>query len=225
MPVAPIFKEALQGVVNRPKCDLVPWDVFLSKQDGIKRLFPRLEVEVQQAGSINDMDLAYVRQVHKSEHGAQRDTRSCFFPGFPECGLAAGFIVFHEAGRQGPKPVSRLDGATAQQDLVFPFRESADHHLGVLVVDCSALIADVAGQAVASRDLQTDGGAAVGAEVHGEPVLLGVLNSKSRLPGTAVGRQDFSSSLMADCPIMLQMSGNWPYLCHWNRYGVADRYC
>lgn len=199
---AAIFEEALQCVVDGSKCDVIPGNVCLSQQNGIQGLFSGAELEIQEAGPINDMDLADVGEVDKREHRAELDSRPGFFTCLPEGGFAAGLVVLHEACRQGPEAVARLNSAAAQQDLVFPLRECSDHHLGVLVVNCSALFADVAGQAVASRDLQADGCAAMGAEVHGEPEFLRAFNSKSSQPVAGVRRQDFSSSPLNECPIM-----------------------
>jgi hypothetical protein len=56
--------------------------------------------------------------------------------------------------------MTRLDGAPAQQDAVFPLRQGADHQARIAVMDHAAGVADMARQAVAGRYAQADRGTA-----------------------------------------------------------------
>ena len=131
---------------------------------------PGAEVEVEQGGQVEHVHLMHAGDVEQREQRTERDVGAGFLLGFAHGGLGGGFIVFHEAGRQGPIAVARLDGALAQQDLQgavrLPHRNRAQHHFRVLIVDRAAGGANVAGTVVAGRNRQADGGGAFGTEFH-----------------------------------------------------------
>ena len=75
----------------------------------------------------------------------QADIGAGFFHGFADGGVAGGFIVFHEAGRQRPVAEARFDRALAQQDAhiatFIPDRDGAQYHLWILVMNSAAIAA------------------------------------------------------------------------------------
>ena len=78
--------------------------------------------------------------------------------GLAQGAFLGGLAELHEAGRQGPQAVARLDVAPAQQHLVVPDRHGADDVERVLVVDGAAGGADRALAVVVGRNAVVDGG-------------------------------------------------------------------
>lgn len=164
---SPVFEKALQCEIHRAKCNFRPRNIVFRHQYRFKGFVTGLESKVKQTGTVDDVDLADVGKIYKGEHGAQSDSGACFFKRLPERGVPACFVVFHESGGESPVPVAGLNGSSAHEDAVFPFDQSADDYLGVLVVNGAALVANMAGQAVSGGNSKTDWRAAIGAVVHG----------------------------------------------------------
>src|SRR3989338_3206126 len=112
------------------------------------------------------MHLADVRDVVERIESGDFHARVRLFRSFTSCGLSRGFIVFHEPRRQGPEPMARFDGTTAQQNLVLPFGYRAYDHFRIFVMDGAADTAHVAWQVVSWRDFQRYFGAAMAAIIH-----------------------------------------------------------
>jgi hypothetical protein len=64
---------------------------------------------------------------------------------FTRSALLYGFLIFQETGGNGPKSMARLDGATANEDLIFPDGDAAGDDPWILVMDDAAGRAGVAG--------------------------------------------------------------------------------
>jgi hypothetical protein len=64
------------------------------------------------------------------------------------------------AGRDGPVTGAGLDRAAAEQHLLLPGADRADHDLRVLIVDLAAVGADMAIRGVARGPSERDPGAA-----------------------------------------------------------------
>ena len=108
------------------------------------------------------MHLAYARYINDGEQVLHFYLRTGFLIGFPGCAFGQGFAHFHEARRQGPKAFARLDVSFAQQDLVLPHRNSADHVQRVFVMHGVTRRADRPQSGVAViRQALTHSGAAV----------------------------------------------------------------
>lgn len=167
-----VVEETPECVIDRAECDLIPGNLGFGHQRGFEGLLTWLKIKVQQFGAVDDVNLADVGDVHEAEHRAQGDPGAGFFEGLTKRGFAAGLAVLHEAGRERPLAIARFDGPLAHQDPVFPGGDCADNDLGVLVVDCPALVADMAGKIVAGGNFEADRGATVGAEVHGRRVRV-----------------------------------------------------
>ena len=86
-----------------------------------------------------------------------------FFERLARCAFGRGLAVFHEAGRQGPVTVARLDGALAQQNLLAIDGDAADHHLRVFVMNAAAGRADCAQMRVTGRHDALNARAAIAA--------------------------------------------------------------
>ncbi len=190
LPLAAVLEVQAQRHRDRAEGEFVPRDFMLGEEAGLKRLLAGPEVEIQEACAVQDVDLANVRDVDQRIHVADFDSRAGFFCSFSGRRLRSGFVVFHEARRQRPLAIARLDGAAAQQDAVFPLGNGTDDHLRIAVMDRAAGIADVPGQGVAGRDPAHDRGAALGAEVHGLVFRRGA-SSRDCKPGLLRGGAAF----------------------------------
>ena len=80
------------------------------------------------------MNLARAHHIQKAEQRLQLEVRPGFLDRFADGALGQGLAEFHEAGRQSPETLARLDVAAAQQHLFAPDRQRADHIQRVLVV-------------------------------------------------------------------------------------------
>lgn len=123
-----------------------------------------------------------MRKIHKGKHGAKRDPCPGLFEGLSQRSASARFIVFHKTCRKCPVAVSRLNGPSAHENAAFPLDQRTDDNFRVLVVDGAALVADMAWQAVASRDLETDLSTAMGTVVHDSAETWSAFDSNSRSP-------------------------------------------
>lgn len=112
------------------------------------------------------MHLADVRQVVEGVQGDDFNAGVGFFRCFTYRAMGGSLVVFHETGGECPQAVARLDGAAAQQYLVFPLRDRAHHDLGVFIVDGAASIADIARQVISGLGFQFDFRAAMAAIIH-----------------------------------------------------------
>ena len=64
VPPSAVGEEAFQCVVHRTEGDFIPRYFRFVHQDGLEGLFAGVEVEVQQAGTLNDVELADVGNIH-----------------------------------------------------------------------------------------------------------------------------------------------------------------
>jgi hypothetical protein len=87
---------------------------------GFQAFLAGREIQVQQLGAEHQVDLVDVRQADHAVEAEDFHPRAGFLQGFPGGALGGGLAVFHEAGRQGPQAVFRLDGAAAQAGSCLP---------------------------------------------------------------------------------------------------------
>jgi hypothetical protein len=161
------FREIqLQGAAHAGKGDFIPRHLFLGEQPHFQAFLASAEDRLQQAGAEKQVHLADVRHIEQGIQRVDFDLGQCFLVGLARRGLGCGFAVFHETRGQRPEAVARFDGAAAEENLVFPFGNAADHQFRVLVVNGVADIADMARQVIPGRDAQADFGAAVAAVIH-----------------------------------------------------------
>jgi len=141
MPREAVCKEQAQGLGSGWESQVFPGNLGFTEQSYLKTFFTGGEIEVKQAGSIEQMNLMHMRHIQQREQLLQLDACSRFFQRFPDCALGGGFTDFHKSGWQGPIAEARFDGAAAQQNLVVPDGQGADYIAGVLVVNRAAGIA------------------------------------------------------------------------------------
>jgi hypothetical protein len=172
-----VGEEQLQRGADGGESQVVPRDLVFGEQAHVQAFDAGREIEVEQLGQIEQVDLVHVGHVQQREQLAQPDVGAGFFLGLAHRCLVRGFLVFHEAGRQGPVAVARLDGALAQQDLEFAFAlphwNRADHQLRVLVMNGAAMGAHVAWTVIAFGDGHRQRMGALGAEFHRKQRLWG----------------------------------------------------
>ena len=138
------------------------------------------EVGVEQAGPVEQVDLADAHDVEHREQALQLDAGAGFLVGLAQRAFGGRLAELHEAGRQRPQAVARLDVAAAQQHLVAPHRHRADHVERVFVVDGAAGGADRALAVVVGGHLVVDRAAAglavldAARNEHGGSVAAGV---------------------------------------------------
>src|SRR5882757_869004 len=175
MIVAPgfaVLKIALEGVIGAGKGDIRPGNVLRIHQHGFQAFRPRPEFGLQQLCAEKHVYLQRLQHVYDRQELAALDLREGLFPSLASGALLKGFAVLHEPSRDRPKTTSRLDTAPAQKDLSLVVRDAANHEPGVLIVDGSTRVADVARQVVARRDAKFDLGAALITKIHGSGMSI-----------------------------------------------------
>jgi hypothetical protein len=110
--------------------------------------------------------LAHVGNVEEPVESQVLHSRIGLFEGLPRSRLHRSFAVLHEARRQGPETITRLDGPTAEQDPFLPLRDAPCDDLGVLVMDRTASIAYIPWQRVPRWNARSDPCPALAAKVH-----------------------------------------------------------
>jgi len=162
-----VGEEVPQGHGDCAEGNFFPGNVGLGEQRNVEAFLARGEVEVKQARTVNNVYLVDVRHRDHRVGSIKRDARAGFLMGFAQGRLGNALLVFHETSRQRPAAVARLDGAPAEQNLVFPDRQGADDQTRISVVDGAALVANVTRNAVARGNAHIDGAGADAAEVDG----------------------------------------------------------
>jgi len=148
------------------KRDVVPWNVGLGKQARFQRFDPRLKIQIEQLRAKHQIHLIDMRQVVERIQRPHFNARAGFFPGLAGRTFERGLAVFHEPGGQGPQAIPGFDCAATQEDLVFPFGDTAHDHFRILIVDRAASGADVTRQAVTVGYAQCHRTATFAAKIH-----------------------------------------------------------
>lgn len=161
-----IIEVVFQRLVNRRKSELGPGYLFFREQTGLKAFRANPKTGVSQSRNEEHVDLADVRQIEDRIKTLQVDRGV----GFLKC-LAAGsfkrcFAVLHETGRKRPIALAWLDGAAAKQHGVSLEGQCTGNDAGVLIMNMRALRAYVTLTAVAVRNGELYGVAALAAEFH-----------------------------------------------------------
>src|SRR5688572_11843260 len=155
-----ILEEVLERAADHRERELVPGELILGGELHFEAFDSGRDVRVEELRAEHQVHLADVRD---RVDGVQVDDfhpRIRFLHGLTRGALGCRFVVLHEARRQGPEPVAGLDGTLADQDAVPICRETPHDHLGVLVVDGAAGVADGALQGIALGNAVRDGAAA-----------------------------------------------------------------
>ncbi len=152
-----VSKVGFQALRHAAECQLIPWDVFFTEQSSLEAFGACCEAGIDQLPTIKQVYLIDVRDVYQREQSVDFYPGTGFLKCFAQSGLSGRLSVLHESGRECPESVAWLNGATAQQDVAFPFGYAADNKLRVLVVDRLAVPAYMSRQCVAFRDAEFNG--------------------------------------------------------------------
>src|SRR3954468_19375050 len=167
--------------------DLLPGDRRFFVQRDFEGLLARLEVEVEQARAVEEVHLVDVGDRDEREGLAELEARPGLFERLARRGRGGGLAVLHEARRQRPVTVARLDRAAAEQDPSRVLGDRAYDHDRVLVVDHPARVAQPARQAVARRHAARERRGAVRAEFHPGARRPGRAGTRAGRAGRASG--------------------------------------
>src|SRR6266850_5925366 len=165
-PALAVGEPALERQADRAEGDLLPRDRRLLDEGHFQRFLAGLELEVAQPGAVEEVHLVHPRHRDQRERLAELDDGARLLERLAKRRLRRGLVVLHEAGRQRPVAVARLDRAAAEKQAPLVLRDRADDQLRVLVVDLAAVVAHPARQRVAGRHALHDRRAAVSAELH-----------------------------------------------------------
>ena len=102
------------------------------------------------------MHLIDVRSIDEGIDSQVFNVGAGFFEGLASGSLFNGLAVFHETCGQGPVPLARLDGASAQQHLSAPGGQAPGNNIGVLIMNGLAVVADITQARIALRDMLAD---------------------------------------------------------------------
>ncbi len=151
------------------KGERVPGDLGLAEEPHLQALRAGVEIQVQQPGAKEHVDLVDMRQTEETVEASDLHARIGLLQGLARGPVLGGLTALHEAGRERPETMAGLNRPPTEQNFVFPLRNAADDHLGILIVDGPALTADMALAVVAGGDEKADGGAATAAIIHVDP--------------------------------------------------------
>src|SRR5882672_850720 len=140
----PVGEEVAQRGGYGAKGDFLPGNLALAEKRHLQSLRPGRKGPVEKPCAVEDMHLVDVRNRQKGEYLAQLDARLCLLHRFPQRGLRGGLAELHEPRGERPQPVAWLDRTSAKENAVLPFRNRADYHQRVAVMDGAATVADVA---------------------------------------------------------------------------------
>ena len=116
-----------------------PGNFLQFEEAHLKAFRPGRKARFGQACAEDDLNLAEAGDGIDRQHAIKRDTGPGFLPGFALGALGHRLVHFQVAGGQGPVAPSRLDRPAAEQDAPIGDDDAADHHLGVLIGDVTAL--------------------------------------------------------------------------------------
>src|ERR1700694_4997058 len=146
-PLSAIGEPVPQGRAQGAEGDLLPGNPPLVEERYLERLLPGSKPEDTQPRAKLDAGARFLQRL------AQRR-------------LARRLVVLHEAGGQGPVAVAGLDGAPAEENFSFKFRNATYDQLGILVVDLAALVAHPSRQGVPGRHALEHRSRAIRTELH-----------------------------------------------------------
>lgn len=159
------FPEGEQATGER---DVLPGDFLLRDQPDLQALGAGGENRLEEPRPEHHMDLVGMRDADNGEERAHLDGCQGFFMAFARRGRLQCLAVFHESRRCRPVTAPWFDGATADEDPVFPLRYAAQDQQRVPIVDGPAVLAHETRQMIARRSLEDDGRGAVAAKIQSE---------------------------------------------------------
>lgn len=94
----PVGEKVAQGQGDGAEGDLVPGDLVFGEQRDLQRFDARRKVQIEQAGHVDGMHLADVRDTDERIQRAEFDPCAGFFKRFARRGFGHRLVLFHEAG-------------------------------------------------------------------------------------------------------------------------------
>src|SRR5690606_18219141 len=117
---ASVFEVPAQGLLDRAKRDLLPRNLGLGEQPRFEAFRAGVEFRTEHLRPEEHVDLVDVRYVEHRKQRADPDPGAGLLDRLALRAFSGGLAVLHEAGRQRPVAIARLDGPAAQQHPVFP---------------------------------------------------------------------------------------------------------
>ena len=130
-----IFDVSAQTFVDNGESELVPRNVLKGHKFNLQAFSPRFKVQVLEMGSVDNIDLRHMGKAEYAKQAMYADVGMGLFHGFSRSCLFGAFPQFHEPGWEGPESDAGFDGAAAEEDFIFPFRDGPRHDFRVLVVN------------------------------------------------------------------------------------------
>lgn len=143
-----------------------PRDRVRCKERALKALVAGSQRVCPHAGPKRQVQLSDVCQFEMAVRCEDLHVGACLLLRLAAGAVCQGLAQLKEAGRNGPLAVRRLDGPTAQEDLVIPLHKATDDNQGVLVVHPRTGCAGQAFAVVALRYARFERTAAFTAELH-----------------------------------------------------------
>jgi hypothetical protein len=120
--------------------------------------------------TVKEIDLIRRQHIDDGIKAIQRHFRAGLFTGLAKGAHFGTFANFHEARRQSPQTIARLDRPLAKQNLLPPGRYDADDVARIFVLDVPAGRANRARTGIAFRNAVDHRRAAGGAMAYGRIV-------------------------------------------------------
>jgi hypothetical protein len=134
----PISKVAFQCLFDGAKGYFLPGNFVLSEQACLLGFVTRVELVAQESCSVVQVNLPNTNHIQHREQTFHFDLRARLLNRFAQRTICGGFTQFHEACRQSPLAMARLDVALAQKHpftLFPPIRYGTNHIQRVFIMN------------------------------------------------------------------------------------------
>jgi hypothetical protein len=114
-----------ERIVGAAESQILPWDLFFAEITNIQTFIGRFELAAYQNCGEDDDYNGYPGVRVDSNQLAKLDVGVDLFPGLADGCLLDGFTTVDESSREDPLSVTRIDGATRQNDFAFELEDRA----------------------------------------------------------------------------------------------------
>src|SRR5579862_480088 len=164
---APVQEVVAKRARDRAKRERFPRNLAFVEEPHFEAFGPWAEIEIEKTRTKHHIHLVDLRQADHRVELAHRDARVRFLERLAQRAARQRLPILEKSRWQRPQAVPRLDRTTAKQHALAPLGQASDDDLRVLVVDRTALRANVARKRVAVGNAALDAGrSADAAEVH-----------------------------------------------------------